>query len=97
VVGLEEGEIGVRARRAEIRGRERVRETVRVGLRGAFGARDTLGIVGNGRGRMVKAKRAEGRRVETEDTGSAEETIDGSESDMVEEKDPLVGPTIATF
>ncbi|GMY22154.1 hypothetical protein FCV25MIE_17395, partial [Fagus crenata] len=46
---------------------------------------------------MVKAKRAEGRRVETEDTRSAEETIDGSESDVVEEKDPSVGPTIAAL
>ena len=89
---LEEGEIGVRARRTKVR---RVvgggGEAVGVGERGAFGARGMVVNWGVGRGEVVKAERTEGRRVEAEDAGGAEETVDASESDVVEmELGPLV-------
>ena len=93
---LEEGEIGVRARRTKVRRRRRRRrrvvgEAVGVGERGAFGARGMVVNWGVGRGEMVKAERAEGRRVEAEDAGGAEETVDASEPDVVEmELGPLV-------
>ena len=90
---LEEGEIGVRARRTKVRRRRRrvVGEAVGVGERGAFGARGMVVNWGVGRGEMVKAERAEGRRVEAEDAGGAEETVDASEPDVVEmELGPLV-------
>ena len=92
---LEEGEIGVRARRTEVRRRVVVGdgggEAVGVGERGAFGARCMVVNWGVGRGEMVKAERAEGRRVEAEDAGGAEETVDASEPDVVEmELGPLV-------
>lgn len=93
---LEEGEIGVRARRTEVRRRRVVvggggGEAVGVGERGAFGARGKVVNWGVGRGEMVKAERAEGRRVEAEDAGGAEETVDASEPDVVEmELGPLV-------
>ena len=92
---LEEGEIGVRARRTKVRRRRRRRrvvgEAVGVGERGAFGARGMVVNWGVGRGKVVKAERAEGRRVEAEDAGGAEETVDASESDVVEmELGPLV-------
>ena len=92
---LEEGEIGVRARRTKVRRRRVVGggggEAVGVGERGAFGARGMVVNWGVGRGEMVKAERAEGRRVEAEDAGGAEEAVDASESDVVEmELGPLV-------
>ena len=58
---LEEGEIGVRARRTEVRRRVVVGggggggEAVGVGERGAFGARGMVVNWGVGRGEMVKA------------------------------------------
>ena len=88
---LEEGEIGVRARRTKVRRRRVVGEAVGVGERGAFGARCMVVNWGVGRGKVVKAERAEGRRVEAEDAGGAEETVDASEPDVVEmELGPLV-------
>lgn len=94
---LEEGEIGVGARRTKVRRRRRVvgggggGEAVSVGERGAFGARGMVVNWGVGRGEMVKAERAEGRRVEAEDAGGAKETVDASEPDVVEmELGPLV-------
>lgn len=91
---LEEGEIGVRARRTKVRRRRVVGgggEAVGVGERGAFGARGVVVNWGVGRGEMVKAERAEGRRVEAEDAGGAEEAVDASEPDVVEmELGPLV-------
>ena len=57
---LEEGEIGVRARRTKVRRRRVVGgrgggEAVGVGERGAFGARGMVVNWGVGRGKVVKA------------------------------------------
>lgn len=98
-IDTEEGEIGFGARRAEERrGWRRREDAVGMSERGALGAREALGW--RRRGRIVKSEagRAEGGRVEEEDTGGAETPVYAAEADMVEEEAILrLGAAVATF
>lgn len=102
-VEVEEGEVGIGARRAEIRRRRmRGREAVGVGEGGAFGAGDSGAIRGILQARMgiekvvvekMEAQWAEGGRVEAEDAGGAEHAVDAAKTDVVEDG-PTPGPTL---
>lgn len=81
--------------------RGRVREALNVSEGGAFDTGDEA--MGGGRGgggqRVVEeleARRAEGRRMETEDARGAEATIDASKLNVVE-KPPVLGAAVAAY